>query len=316
MEKNRHTAFTLVELMMVIGIIAVLVGILMPAIHMVRTTTRITKQKGQFMTMDMAILGYKNDFGDYPPSSHIANPPPEYLCGSQKLVEALVGFDLMGFHPDSRWDVTDLIGGSATEPKLYVDYTNPTVYPPCPQGTTFETYNLPRRKSPYLDVSSANAFKAQDIFEQVPGPFAQLNFRDTYLFCDAFPKKKIVTGNVVAMAGTPILYYKANTSSMVSMLPGYTNSYINYRYNFFDNDKMIQLNFALNPSVPIKFIKFRDRTFYSEDYKIIDRQIWESTGGSTGSSTRYWPHRPDSYILISAGPDGMYGTADDITNYN
>jgi len=28
-----------------------------------------------------------------------------------------------------------------------------------------------------------------------------------------------------------------------------------------------------------------------------------------------WPYRPDSYILISAGADGYYGTADDITNF-
>jgi hypothetical protein len=30
---------------------------------------------------------------------------------------------------------------------------------------------------------------------------------------------------------------------------------------------------------------------------------------------RPWPYRPDSYILISAGPDGLYGTADDIRNF-
>ena len=28
-----------------------------------------------------------------------------------------------------------------------------------------------------------------------------------------------------------------------------------------------------------------------------------------------WPHRSDSYILISAGVDGEYGTGDDITNF-
>jgi hypothetical protein len=28
-----------------------------------------------------------------------------------------------------------------------------------------------------------------------------------------------------------------------------------------------------------------------------------------------WPYRPDSYILISAGADGLYGTQDDVTNF-
>ncbi len=30
---------------------------------------------------------------------------------------------------------------------------------------------------------------------------------------------------------------------------------------------------------------------------------------------RPWPHRADSYILISAGVDGFYGTSDDICNF-
>jgi hypothetical protein len=28
-----------------------------------------------------------------------------------------------------------------------------------------------------------------------------------------------------------------------------------------------------------------------------------------------WPYRPDSYILVSAGKDGEYGTDDDIRNF-
>ena len=30
---------------------------------------------------------------------------------------------------------------------------------------------------------------------------------------------------------------------------------------------------------------------------------------------RPWPYRPDSYLLISAGMDGIYGTDDDIRNF-
>ncbi len=32
-------------------------------------------------------------------------------------------------------------------------------------------------------------------------------------------------------------------------------------------------------------------------------------------AARPWPYRPDSYILISAGADGLYGTGDDIRNF-
>jgi hypothetical protein len=30
---------------------------------------------------------------------------------------------------------------------------------------------------------------------------------------------------------------------------------------------------------------------------------------------RPWPYRSDSYLLISAGADGLYGTDDDIRNF-
>ena len=32
-------------------------------------------------------------------------------------------------------------------------------------------------------------------------------------------------------------------------------------------------------------------------------------------SARIWPKNPDSYIIIMAGPDHMYGTEDDVTNF-
>ena len=34
-----------------------------------------------------------------------------------------------------------------------------------------------------------------------------------------------------------------------------------------------------------------------------------------GSSVIRWPYRPDSYLLISAGPNGLYGDDDDICNF-
>ena len=42
-----------------------------------------------------------------------------------------------------------------------------------------------------------------------------------------------------------------------------------------------------------------------------DVRIREATG--SGGFSR--PYRPESYILISAGFDGRYGTSDDITNF-
>jgi hypothetical protein len=38
-------------------------------------------------------------------------------------------------------------------------------------------------------------------------------------------------------------------------------------------------------------------------------------GGQSGPHVRAQPYNPDTYILISAGRDGLYGTEDDIKNF-
>ena len=66
--KRKKSAFTLVELLIVLGIIAILVSLLIPALTMVRKMAKETQQKAQITTIELAIVAFKNDYGDYPPS--------------------------------------------------------------------------------------------------------------------------------------------------------------------------------------------------------------------------------------------------------
>jgi prepilin-type N-terminal cleavage/methylation domain-containing protein len=59
-------AFTLVELLVVIGIIALLAGILLPAVNLMRKRAMITSEKADFQSIATALEQYKTDFGDYP----------------------------------------------------------------------------------------------------------------------------------------------------------------------------------------------------------------------------------------------------------
>jgi prepilin-type N-terminal cleavage/methylation domain-containing protein len=63
---NNRKAFTLVELLVVIGIIAILMGLLLPAINQMHRSAQITGQKADFVTIANALDAYKADFGDYP----------------------------------------------------------------------------------------------------------------------------------------------------------------------------------------------------------------------------------------------------------
>jgi len=51
--RRKRTGFTIVELLTALGIIALMVGLLIPALSMVRRTAKETKQKAQFTTISL-----------------------------------------------------------------------------------------------------------------------------------------------------------------------------------------------------------------------------------------------------------------------
>jgi prepilin-type N-terminal cleavage/methylation domain-containing protein len=65
---SRRRAFTLIEMLVVIGIIAILAGIGLPAISAVRTRSQVSATEAFLDQLGLAIAQYKSDFGDYPPS--------------------------------------------------------------------------------------------------------------------------------------------------------------------------------------------------------------------------------------------------------
>ena len=62
--KRFLTGFTIVELLTVLAIIAMLVGLLVPALNLVRNIAKETKQKAQLTTIGLALTAFKNDEGD------------------------------------------------------------------------------------------------------------------------------------------------------------------------------------------------------------------------------------------------------------
>ena len=77
-------------------------------------------------------------------------------------------------------------------------------------------------------------------------------------------------------------------------------------YDFFDNQSIVRLG-RMNDGKEHPFFTDAEFYFYSES-GILDPRAMAASGID-------WPYRPDSYILISAGADGLYGTNDDITNF-
>jgi prepilin-type N-terminal cleavage/methylation domain-containing protein len=288
--------FTTIELLTVIAIIAILVGILVPTVTYVRNSASVAKQKVQMAAIGMALDAFKGDYGDYPPSTlNTSLGAGNYYCGANMLCEALVGWDLLGFEPNSNWD------GS------YLPYQNCTT-PPC---------DLQGRLGPYLELGTASAFTLGQLFPNVTQGQTNLPLT-TYVLCDSFGAKSVTVGGKTVKAGRPILYYKANVASKDFTAPADATAAAaaSKIYNYTDNIDLLNLkknseksadplaveNDSWVPSSPAGTF------FYSTLYKLVDQKV-------LGGAYIKWPCRPDSYILISAGADGLYGTDDDITNF-
>jgi type II secretory pathway pseudopilin PulG len=262
--KRKRTGFTIVELLAALGIIALMVSLLIPALNVVRNKAKETKQKAQFMTISLALEAFKDDYGDYPGSDWSLTTGSDY-CGAQKLAEALVGWDLLGFHPKS-----DFRANGRNDNGEYIYDANNPVY-------------FDQRKGPYLELATTNAFRLGNILAP-----------NTFVLCDAFGKNKVTLSNgKTAKAGAPILYYRANTSGRT----------IHEIYNVLDNDAIVNIKQTANAKIHL-LADPGNQYQYFYNY-IMDPKI----------TARPWPYRPDSYILISAGADGLYGTDDDVRNF-
>ena len=67
--KAREGGFTIVELLTVMGIIAILIGLLVPALSMVKDYAKQVQQAAQFHSIEVGMDLYKAEFGSYPPSN-------------------------------------------------------------------------------------------------------------------------------------------------------------------------------------------------------------------------------------------------------
>src|SRR5947209_16246920 len=66
MRRSSRTAFTLVELLVVIGILVALVAILLPAVNKAYKTAQRTSMQADLAAISQALDAYRNDFADYP----------------------------------------------------------------------------------------------------------------------------------------------------------------------------------------------------------------------------------------------------------
>jgi len=167
--------------------------------------------------------------------------------------------------------------------------------------------NLAIRRGPYLELETANAVRLRDLYkslgslglEEAPVP-------ERFVLCDMFRLvKNSATGK---RTGMPILYYKANTAYFNHDPQNYLGQ--DNIYDFRDNRRMLEELVLWEETLPLPH-PMRS-TSDGGDPAIF----YTNTLNPNFATPPMRPYRADSFILLSAGPDGQYGTPDDVFNFN
>jgi len=283
-------AFTLVELLLVISIIAMLIGIMVPVIGAAKRQAKTMAMKATLGAIGVGLEQFRNDQSRYPDSSVRNDGTKEYCLvdaqevnagwsdgfidvGAHRLAEAMFGIDKDGYS-SYQW----LPG------KNYYCHNN-TSGEPCDQNG----YAI-QRADAYIDISSVKIGEMTDVAAPEGVAVEPKVWGNPYT--------PVILDNFSVKKPRPILYYKANTRG----------NFIHDIYKYYDNAYITN---PFNMTAPVPY------TGTAEDFY---NYIWD-TGTGIGAgvvklrSPSARPHNRDSFLLISAGPDGEYGTQDDICNF-
>jgi type II secretory pathway pseudopilin PulG len=308
---GKKGGFTIVELLTVMSIIILLISLLVPALARVRRYAQFVKQKAQFHAISIALDLFNSEQGGYPPSDRLDTAPapgPYPYCGAMKLAEAMVGQDILGFNPDSvyRRDGLDSSGTNNLYP------INPGFGAP-----TYPKYveNLKSRRM-YLQPENANAFLLTDIYTPAHRngtAYQILNVTDcNRVLCDIYTRT-MITGK---KTGMPVLYFKADVSKTEHDKALVVDCTIanNNIYSRCDNQELVDIPLPwVTPVGTVHPMASAGNTLLGVP---ADPGIFYDKTKDPKITTSTRPYRADSYILMSAGFDGEYGTNDDVFNFS
>lgn len=128
---NNRQGFTLLEILVVIGVIAILAGMLLPAMHLVRERAKKAKTKALIGNISVAVKAYESDWGAWPQITGMAmcsNTP----SAANRLVASKVLFFLLS---------TDFHAGTAVS---------------TPTGASVGTITPSMTAGPYLELAEGD----------------------------------------------------------------------------------------------------------------------------------------------------------------
>lgn len=303
--------FSLMELLIVVGIIAVLIGILVPTASAVRRAAQAANTQNEIGQISAAIERYYQDFGAYP--GPISNSDTYSSTCTVGCVGSATGFDLTNWSVAkttmSQNLVLALCGGLHYDPASATIWYDPILVGQGPQCVNPAN---PRRYEPYLggvplswkltangktghywdDAGAANDNCIPVFLDMFSDPMPIL-----YLRCRVavLPNVPAITLNGIDGAGAKVF-----GSYDLSQVTGYTTSSIGVGRKL--------------PNHGLQTLSPNDLPSTAYPYDGTTYLLNQALSQLSSAPYTYVPKQKDAYILISAGKDRVYGTNDDITN--
>ncbi|CAN5700554.1 hypothetical protein BH09PLA1_BH09PLA1_37820 [soil metagenome] len=334
--KRERAAFTLVELMVVVGIIAVLISVLIPVIASVRTRAYDADSKSWAQQLTAAIERYQADFRAYPgpltDAQISANPFPAAPFSGLTPMSSATGFDTALTTTQITGAenlVLGLLGG------LRVTGTAPTlglVYDPAIVGLGAQNLNAanPKRFEPYLDSINLSwrqgANGKTGAFQDGTG-----SANDTIIpeFVDRYPSGEMPILYLRARRGVPPTVGAASaTANNIITFGGATRTgtydlsqIIGYTQTMIGEGKKIKAGEYINagslqfPSHGLQTVNPNSTSANPPQSGRVYIYPMDAYAYFESAQIPNTARNKDSFILIAAGPDRVYGTRDDIVNF-
>ncbi len=343
---RRANGFTLVELLIVIGIIGVLVAILVPVVSMMRVTGQSTDSAALVRALDNAARAYESDWKKYPgifPESMLGPSPFEPLLAEGSAIAVQPSTPVFIADPDELEMVTgtenlvlSLLGG------IIRNDSGEIIYDPAAIGRgpvslrsgdskTYSPYVEIREQDlsmhtagdgdvSYAGLSSGDIGKRWGRFVEDSGA-AQDSMIPEFLdrFSDPMPILYLRANTRVPRVGSSeysIADLSATNTRAVYLLDqvfGYTAPQANYSVGT-GRDGVDDAHTNAGAYHGLQVGEDADDTNGVTDLSTqgpFDGVPYlADTSSSTGAA-----RKADSYVIISAGPDRVYGTRDDITSF-
>lgn len=288
--------FTLMELLVVIGILVLIMAIALPALVSMRRSGQKTRAAADLQAIAFALDAYKTDFGDY--------PRPELNVGFATLGHTL--YSPGGPAPDTvpaSFEPGDVTLYNGTE---FVAVRTGSGQNPGSPSQYWQAF-------PYADGAPGPGFRVRPgLGGRVYPPYLQAG------------KFRLRGQAILDLFGNPILYCPASARRVNTQEPGgfwYVDDYAfappatrpppvfeaGENLNFFMRANETNSN---DPAVRERALK-RMAAFLVRDFDLVATKAGGTLGKTTGTQK---PNTMGPYLLWSAGADGFYGVTHDVND--